>query len=81
MRSRHGNIHVIEKRATRDQERYRINNRELYDYATSTTLADWRFHQVLLHRREMANGLARLKPEQRDLFEAIGLSVPTASRL
>ena len=39
------------------------------------------FHQVLLHRRETASGLTKLKPEQRDLFEAIGLPAPTASRL
>ncbi|MDZ7853503.1 MAG: IS1634 family transposase [Halomonas sp.] len=39
------------------------------------------FHQVLLHRRETASGLTKLKPEQRDLFEAIGLPAPAASRL
>lgn len=39
------------------------------------------FHQVLRHRRETASGLTKLKSEQRDLFEAVGLPAPTASRL
>jgi transposase len=39
------------------------------------------FHQVTLHRRETASGVAKLKPEQRDLFEAIGLPAPAATRL
>ena len=39
------------------------------------------FHQVTLHRRETASGLTKLKPEQRDLFEAIGLPAPAASCL
>ncbi|EWH00316.1 hypothetical protein Q427_20285 [Halomonas sp. BC04] len=38
------------------------------------------FHQITLHRRETASGLTKLKPEQYDLFEAIGLPAPTASR-
>ncbi|WP_416140028.1 IS1634 family transposase [Halomonas sp. HK25] len=65
---------------------YRVLRLKASDHKLSPTRAleiarKIQFHQVLLHRRETASGLTKLKPEQRDLFEAIGLPAPAASRL
>lgn len=39
------------------------------------------YHQVTLHRRQTAAGLTTLSPEQRSLFDAIDLPLPSAKQL
>jgi hypothetical protein len=36
------------------------------------------FQQVTLHQNQTASGLSTLRPEQRDLFDAIDLAKPSA---
>lgn len=38
------------------------------------------FHQVALHRQQIAKGLSSLTPEQHELFETIDLPKPSAKR-
>ena len=38
-------------------------------------------HKVTLHRRHAASGLTTLTPEQRDLFETVGLPAPRSAAL
>ena len=38
-------------------------------------------HKVTLHRRHVASGLTSLSPEQRDLFETVGLPAPRSAAL
>ena len=35
------------------------------------------YHQVRLHRKQTASGLSVMTPEQKDLFEVIGLPIPS----
>ncbi len=39
------------------------------------------FHQVVLHRRQRATGLSTLTPEQKELFAALNLPIPTIRSL
>jgi transposase len=39
------------------------------------------FHQVVLHRRQRATGLSTLTPEQKELFDALNLPIPTIRSL
>lgn len=39
------------------------------------------YHQVTLHRQQTASGLSKLTPEQCELFEAVDLPKPSATRL
>ncbi|CAE6851002.1 hypothetical protein R69658_07154 [Paraburkholderia aspalathi] len=39
------------------------------------------FHQVVLHRRQSATGLSTLTPEQKELFDALNLPIPTIRSL
>jgi len=39
------------------------------------------FHQVTLHRRQSATGLSTLTPEQKELFDALNLPIPTIRSL
>lgn len=39
------------------------------------------YHQVRLHRKQTASGLSVMTPEQKDLFEVIGLPIPSKTRL
>ena len=38
-------------------------------------------HQVTLHQRQSASGITKLSPEQRQLFDTVGLPTPTAAAL
>ena len=38
-------------------------------------------HKVMLHRKQSVSGLSTMTPEQRDLFEAVGLPKPRKERL
>lgn len=39
------------------------------------------YHQVRLHRKQTATGLSVMTPEQKDLFEVIGLPIPSKTRM
>ena len=39
------------------------------------------YHQVRLHRKQTASGLSVMTPEQKDLFDVIGLPIPSKTRL
>ena len=39
------------------------------------------YHQVRLHRKQTASGLSVMTPEQKDLFEVVGLPIPSKTRL
>lgn len=39
------------------------------------------YHQVRLHRKQTASGLTVMTPEQKDLFEVVGLPIPSKTRL
>jgi hypothetical protein len=39
------------------------------------------YHQVALHQRQSASGLSTITPRQKDLFETVVLTEPSARRL